>query len=98
MKLFQLLDRAKISIKGRGIRFAAHTRKFRILVSGYRVSNSARWRRSRRHIAESIDQVCEFIGHNVLLQIRNVVPRVIDSPLFEVASENLVMASLPKCE
>jgi len=35
--------------------------------------------------------VCQFIGHPILLQIRNVVTGVINALFFEVAAENLLM-------
>src|ERR1035441_10095448 len=89
MKPLELLDRAKISIERRGVRLAAHTRKSRILVSGRRIGNGARWRRSRGHIAEGVDQVRQFIGYAILLQIRNIITGVIDAPFLEVAPENL---------
>src|ERR1700733_863312 len=91
MKPFQLLDGAKVSVKRRGIRLAAHARKARILVSGHGIGNGARRRRSRGYVAEGVDQMCQFIGHPVLLQIRDVVTGVIDAPFFEVATENLAM-------
>src|ERR1700753_3907008 len=91
MKSLELLDRAKISIERCGIRLAVHTRQSRILVSRHGIGNGARRRRSRDHIAEGIDQMSKFIGHTILLQIRNVETAVIDAPLFEVAAENPVM-------
>jgi hypothetical protein len=90
-----LLDRAKVPVKRRGVGLAAHTRKARILVSGYGIGNGARRRRSRGYIAEGVDQVCQFIGHAILLQIRDVVTGVIDAPFFKVAPENLVMIMMP---
>jgi hypothetical protein len=35
--------------------------------------------------------MCQFIGHAILLQIRDVVTGLIDAPFFEVAPENLAM-------
>ena len=41
--------------------------------------------------------MCQFIGHAIFLQVRNVVTGVIDAPFFEVPAENLAMvACLPK--
>ncbi len=48
----------------------------------------------RRHIAEGVEEVRQFIGYTILLQVRNVVAGVIDTPLFEVSSENLALIAV----
>ena len=46
---------------------------------------------ARCHIAKGVDEVRQFIGHAILLQIRNIVTSVVDTPLFEVSSDNFAL-------
>src|ERR1700689_1502097 len=91
MKFLELLDCAEIPVEWRGVGPAAHARNCRILIGGGGIGNCACRRRSRSHIAEGVDEVRQYIGDAILLQIRNVVTSVTDTPLFKVASENLAL-------
>src|SRR5258708_39491794 len=91
MKLFELLDCAKISVKWRSVGLTTHAWNGRILISGGGIGNCACRRRSRSHIPKGINQVRQYVGDAILLQIRNVVTSVTDTPLFKVASENLAL-------
>jgi len=91
MKLLELLDCAKISVKWRGVGLTAHAWNGRILISGRGIGNCACRHRSRSHIPKGINQVRQYVGDAILLQIRNVVTSVTDTPLLEIAPENLTL-------
>jgi hypothetical protein len=90
MEALELLDGRKVSIERPGVGGAIHTGQMWGFV-GPRIGNAACRRRSRGHIAKSIEEVRQFIGDTILLHICNVVACVIDTPLFEVSPENLAL-------
>ena len=88
MKSLELLDGRKISVKRPRVGSTVHAGQVWRLIVGPGVSDGACWRRSGRNIAKGVDEVRQFIGHTILLQVRNVIASVIDTPLFEVSSQN----------
>src|SRR5271166_4799947 len=91
MQCLELLNGRKISIERPRIGSAVHARQIWRLIVGPRIGNGACRRRSRRHVAESVEEVRQLIGDTILLQVRNVVAGIIDTPLFEVSSENFYL-------
>ena len=91
MESLELLDGRKISIERPRIRVTVHAGQVWRLIVGPTIGNRACRRRSGRDIAKSVEQMRQFIGHTILLQVRNVVAGVIDTPLFEVSPENLAL-------
>src|SRR5579872_881319 len=88
MKSLELLNRRKISIERPCVRAAVYGRQIRRFIIGPRIGDRASWRRSCCNVPEGIKQVSQFIGHTVLLKVRNVIAGVVNTPLFEVSSEN----------
>src|ERR1700722_2540326 len=95
MQLLELLNRSKISIERARVGDTAHTGKIGTLVVSPGIGDGAGRRRRSGYVSEGVQQVRQFVGDTVLLQICDVVAGIIDTPLFEVSSENLgVFAAL----
>src|ERR1700688_4582877 len=89
MQSLELLNGRKISIERPRVGGAVHAGQVWRLIVGPRVSNRARWGRSRRHVAKGVEKVRQSIGHTILLQVGNIVPGVVDTPLLEIPPEDL---------
>src|SRR5580693_3984317 len=94
MQRFKLLDRCKISVQRPWVGRTVHAGQVWRLIVGPGIGKGAGRRRARRHVAEGVDEVRQFTGHTILLQVRNVVTSVIDTPLFEVSSDNLALITV----
>ena len=91
VQCLELLDSRKISVERPRVGSAVHAGQVGRLIIGPCIGKGAGRRRSRCYVAKGVEQVRQFIGHTILLQIRNVVARVVDTPLFEVATENFAL-------
>src|ERR1700678_1580313 len=89
MELLELLNRGKISIERPRVGDTAHAGKIGTLVVSPGIGDGACGCRSGGYVCKGVEQVGEFTGDAILLQICDVVTGVIDTPLFEVSSENL---------
>ncbi len=91
MKTLELLDRRKISIEGPWIRLAIHAGQVWGLIVGPGIGDNASRGRSGRHVGEGVQQVRELASHTILLQVRNVVAGVVDTPLFEISANEFFL-------
>src|SRR5580700_9514937 len=91
MESLELLDRSKVSVEWPGIRLSIHTRKVGALVVGPRIGQRACGRRSCSHVGEGVHQVRELSRNPILLEVRYVVPGIVNTPFFEIPAKNLVV-------
>ena len=92
VKLLELLNRREISEHRTTVSHAAHAGEIGTLIVSPGIGNRARRRRARGHVRERVKQVRQFVGDSILLQVRNVIAGIVDTPLFEISSENFFLA------
>ena len=88
MKSLELLDGRKISIERPRVGSPVHAGQVGRLVVGPGIGEGTCRRWSGGDIAKGVEEVRQFIGHTVLLQVRDVIASVVDTPFFEVSSQN----------
>src|ERR1017187_8649406 len=91
MELLELLNRRKVSIERPRIRYPTDTRWIGTLIVGPRIRKRARGCRRRGYVSEGVHQVSELSCDPILLQVCNVVPGIIDTPLFKISPKDLVV-------
>src|SRR6202034_2954318 len=94
MKPLELLDSGEISVEWPGVGSTVHAGQVGRLIVGPGIGIGACRRRGGRDVAKGVEEVRQFIGHTVLLQVRNVIASVVDTPLFEVSSQDFFMVMI----
>src|ERR1700677_428262 len=91
MELFELLNRGKVPKERAGVRGPADAGQIGRLIDGPGVGEGAGPSRGRGDIGKGVDEMRQFVRHAVLLEVGDVVSSVVNTPLFEVTSQNLVL-------
>src|SRR5579863_752752 len=94
MKLLQLLNGGEVTVQRPRVRNTADAGKVDVLIIGVCISNSASGSRSCGHIRECVKQMSKFVRYSILLYVSDVITSVIDTPLFEIPSQDLALAAL----